>query len=226
MKFRNSKNNTNTESPYVKAQQEWTTRLGSAQSQLINWQLIGLGSVILSILLLIALITVTLKHKEYVYVAQVSPNENVVNTVSLNKMVTPTQAQQAYFIAQFINQIMTLPLDPVVARNNWLSAYQKVSGPAVAQLTAFAQSINPLANLGTMTSSVEINNFNAVSNNSLQFTWTQITYDDQGQINQKKVYNGLFTVVQGAPPTDVKSILDNPFGLKITYFSLNSEAQS
>jgi type IV secretory pathway TrbF-like protein len=100
-----------------------------------------------------------------------------------------------------------------------------VSGQAVNQLTTFAQGINPLANLGNVTSSVQINNFNAVSDNSLQFTWTQTTYDNQGQITNQVVYNGLFTLQQDTPPTDVSGVLENPFGLKITYFSMNSEAQ-
>jgi type IV secretion system protein TrbF len=122
MKFRNKKDMPEANSPYEKAQGEWSARIGNAKSQVFNWQMIALGSVIVSILLLIALIIISGKQKEYVYVAQVAPNENVVNTVSLSQRITPTQAQKAYFVAQFINQIMTLPLDPVVllATIGWL----------------------------------------------------------------------------------------------------------
>lgn len=226
MKFRNKKNDSTETSPYLRAQEEWSSRIGAAKSQLINWQVVALGSLLVTMTLIIAITLISYKQKEYVYVAQVGPNEAVTNTIDINQKITPTQAQKAYFIAQFINQIMSLPLDPVVARNNWLSAYQKVSGQAVAQLTQYAQSNNPFANLGTLTTSVQITNFNAQSDNSLQFTWTQTTYNNQGQVSKQVVYNGLFTVQQGTPPTTVKGILENPFGLKITYFSLNSEAQS
>jgi type IV secretion system protein TrbF len=226
MKFRNKKNDAAETSPYVRAQQEWSSRIGAAKSQLINWQVVALGSLLVTMILIIALTIISYKQKEYVYVAQVGPNEDVVNTIDISQKINATQAQKAYFIAQFINQIMGLPLDPVIARNNWLSAYKKVTGQAVNQLTTYAQSANPFANLGTLTTSVIINNFNAESDNSLQFTWTVTTYDTQGQVSKQVVYNGLFTVQQGTAPTDVKGILENPFGLKITYFSLNSEAQS
>lgn len=225
MKFKNKRAAPIEESPYQRAQAEWNSRVGSARSQVFNWRMVALGSLLVTILLIIALVILSHKQQEYVYVAEVGPNENVVNTISLNQRMSPSQAQKAYFVAQFINQIMSLPLDPVIARNNWLSAYQKVSGTAVSQLTAYAQSANPFANLGEMTSAVTINNFNAQSDNSLQFNWTVTTYDNQGQVTQQVIYNGLFTLQQGKPPTDVKGVLENPFGLKITYFSLNSEEQ-
>lgn len=227
MKLRNKNDDTTTDhdSPYLKAQEEWATRIGNAKSQLLNWQIIALGSVIISVLLLIAIVIISGKQKEYVYVAEVGPNQSVVNTVSIDQKITASQAQKAYFVSEFINEIMSLPLDPVVARNNWFSAYQKVTGTAVGQLTTFAQASNPFDNLGTMTSAVQINSFNAQSDNSIQVTWTQTTYDNQGQVNKKAMYSGLFTLQQGPTPTDVKSVLQNPFGLKITYFSLNNEAQ-
>lgn len=213
------------DSIYQKAQAEWSERIGNARSQAFNWQIIALGSLLVTLCLIFALIIIAHKQQEYVYVAEVGPNQSVENAVSITQRITPTTAQKAYFVAQFINNIMNLPIDPVVARNNWLQAYQQVSGTAVSQLTSYAQSANPFANLGEMTSAVQITNFNAQSDNTIQFTWTQTTYDNQGQVNKQVVYNGLFTLAQGKPPTDVKGVLANPFGLKITYFSLNSEEQ-
>lgn len=223
MKQKNNIDDANESTPYTRAQEEWASRIGSAKTQLINWQIIGLGSIITTIILLVALLIIMNKHQEYVYIAQVQPNENVVNTVSLNKQLSPTMAQKAYFVGEFINNIMNIPLDPVVARNNWVNAYSQVNGQAISQLTSFAQSINPLANLGNQTSSVQINNFNAISDNSLQFSWIQITYNSQGQVIKQVMYNGLFTLQQSDPPKDVQGVLTNPFGLKIVYFSMNSE---
>lgn len=211
---------------YERAQNEWNERLGLAKTQLRNWQLLALGSVLISIILGVAVVMIAGKQKEYLYIAQVAPNETVTNTVALTQTISPTDAQKAYFIAQFLNETMTLPLDPVVARNNWLMAYQKITGQAVGQLTAFAQLDNPLNNVGNMTQDIQINSFNAVSNNSMQFSWTQTAYDNEGQVTKTTVYNGLFTLAQTSPPTDIQGILANPFGLKITYLSINIEGQS
>ena len=213
-------------SPYSKAQHEWSSRLGTAKSQLLNWQLLAFGSFIICFILLIALIILISKHQNYVYVAEIKPNETVVNAISLPQKLSPNMAQKAYFVSEFIHEIMTLALDPVVVRDNWLQAYQKVDGQAVAQLTTYAQNNNPLDGLGRMSKEIVINNFNAVSDNSLHFTWTETTYDEQGQVQSEVVYSGLFTLAQTDPPKNINGILANPFGLKITYFSMNSEGTS
>ena len=210
---------------YEKAYLEWSARIGEARIQAKNWQkmaLLSLGVLILFLCLFIALLNM---KKTYVYVAQVTPGAQI-DLVSLPQSLKASTPEQVYFINQFINDIMSLPLDPVMARQNWFDAFDFVSGQAVAQLTLYAQNTNPLQSLGQITKSVEINNFNVVSNQSIRFSWTVTSYNNQGQIQNQITQSGIFTLSQAQTPTDHAELLKNPFGLKVTFFSINNEGSS
>lgn len=209
--------------PYEAAYLEWSARLGQSRTQLRNWQISALLSAILALLLLVALCVVLASEKTYVYVAQVGPGNTIVNKVSLPQSLTPTQVQESYFVGQFINNIMALPLDPVVARQGWFDAYGMVGGQAVSQLTNFAQATNPFNTLGTETKSVQISSVNAVSDQSIQVTWVTTTFNSQGASQAQQTYNGVFTIAQGPLPKTTAGLLLNPFGLRITYFTINNE---
>lgn len=211
------------ETPYEKAYIEWSDRLGQTRLQLKTWRLAALLSLLLALVLAVVLVMMTSKQSTYVYVAEVRPGETVANKVSLPALFSPTEAQQAYFIGQFINNIMSLPLDPVIARQNWFDAYTMVSGEAQSQLTAFAQSLDPFSALGTETKSVQINAINSVSDRSIQASWTTTTYNSQGAVQDQATYDGVFTLMQGRLPDTTAQLLKNPFGLKIIYFSINRE---
>ncbi len=208
--------------PYEKARTEWSDRMGDARTQARNWQLTGFLSLALLVLFLILFIVAESRQKNYVYVAQVGPDQST-HMVALPQTLHASSAVQAYFVGNFITDIMSLPLDPVVARQNWFSAYSMADGQAITQLTHYAQTANPFAHLGSLTSSVQITDFNKVSDQSIQFEWTVTTYDNQGQVQQQIPYSGIFTLAKGPVPATQDALLQNPFGLKIIYFSLNSE---
>lgn len=214
---------------YRKAYMDWSMRIGTSKLQAKNWRLACMLSLFLLVLLVIAMIAVLSLQKSYVYVAEVQPQDNIVNVRSLDQPYIPSQAQEEYFVAQFIKNMMQLPLDPVVLRNNWLNAYSVVQGNAQAQLNQYvqSQSPSPFALVGKQTRTVVITQFNAVSDSSYEFNWRVTTYDNNGKLNSQSLYNGIFTVVQGVAPSNEQELLNNPLGLRIEYFSIsNEEGQS
>ncbi len=213
----------NRPTPYEAAYLEWSNRIGETKGQLRTWRIFALVSMLIALLLIVALTIVVAAQKTYVYVAEVRPDETTINKVLLPQRFSANQAQETYFVGQFINNIMSLPLDPVVARQNWFDAYSMSTNQALAQLTTFAQANDPLNNLGVETKSVQINSVNPVSEHSIQATWTTTTYNNSGVVQDQSVYNGVFTLAQGELPKTTKDLLRNPFGLKITYFSINRE---
>ncbi len=217
--------NTDNLTAYEKAYLEWSARIGDARTQAQNWQKIAVLSLIVLILFLLAFIVVIDMKKTYVYVAQANP-DHTTTLVQLPQSLKASSAQQAYFVNQFITDIMSLPLDPVIARQNWFNAFDFVSNQAISQLTSYAQGANPLQQLGQITKAVQINNFNVVSDQSIRFTWTVTTYNNQGQIQNQITQSGIFTVSQTDIPDDQTELLKNPFGLKISYFSINNEGSS
>ncbi len=210
---------------YQKAYMDWSMRIGTSKLQAKNWRLACMLSLVLLVLLVIAMIAVLGLQKSYVYVAEVQPQDNIVNVRSLDQPYVPTQAQEEYFVAQFIENMMQLPLDPVILRNNWLKAYSVVQGNAQGQLNQYVQSQNPspFALVGKRTQTVAITQFNAVSDSSYEFNWRVTTYDNNGKLSGQTLYNGIFTVVQGVPPSNEQELLNNPLGLRIEYFSISNE---
>jgi type IV secretion system protein VirB5 len=208
---------------YQRAFDEWDTRIGSAQVQARNWRLACLGSILLAVLLIIGIFMLLLGQKNYVYVAEVSPSSGVVNLQSVDTDVQPSSAEEAYFIGRFIHNVMSLPLDPVVARKNWLAAYDMVAGQAVNALTQYAQQNPPFGQLGNQTRSVSVKNFNPIGNHSYEFTWVVTTYDNNGAVQTIKLYNGVFTVTYLGAPKTIDEIMVNPLGIKIAYFNFKSE---
>lgn len=208
---------------YRQAYNEWSKRIGSAKTQARNWRFACLLCFIVMILMLVALIMLLDTQKSYVYVAEVKPQESIVNVRSMTESYTPTQAQEEYFISQFIERTMALPLDPVVLRNRWLAAYGSTEGRAKEQLNAYARKNDPFKLVGKQTATVDIQKYNPISNSSYAFDWVVTTFDDNGKVISKIAYNGIFTLVSGRKPTNQKQLLSNPFGLRVEYFSISSE---
>ena len=218
-----STEDTNQNNQYQRAYQEWSDRIGSARTQARNWRLGFILSVIALVLLVICLMMVLAMQKRYVYVAQIEPRANIVNLRTVDAVYEPTNAQSEYMIGRFIRALMALPLDPVVARDNWLYAYSLVQGQADQQLNTYFQTKNPIGDLGHSTKTVEIQTFHPISKNSYSFTWTQTQYDSQGKVENVTLYNGIFTIATGFTPKTTDQLLTNPFGVKIVYFSFSSE---
>lgn len=208
---------------YQKATAEWNERIGSAKVQARNWRFAFILSVVALFLLAVCLVLALASQKRLVYVAEIKPQDNIVNLQTVGPVYQPTEAQSEYMIAQFIRSIMSLPLDPVVARTNWFNAYALVTGQAVQQLTHYAQTNNPLAEMGRVTKTVDIRNFHPIGQNSYEFTWTQTQYNQRGSIENSTLYNGIFTLASGFAPKTTGQLLQNPFGIKIVYFSFSTE---
>ncbi len=212
--------------PYEKAQEEWSLRIGTARSQDRNWQLACFASFLMVILLILAIVILMSAQKTYVYVAEVKPQENIVNVKPASIPYIPSTIQQEYFIARFIRSIMSLSLDPVVAREQWMNAYQWIDSRAIDQLNAYAQKIQPFQDIGRMTKVVKIRTFHPIGNQSFEFSWTQTSYDLKGNSQHTDLYNGVFTLSQGKLPENTNLLLENPLGLKVVYFSFSVQSKS
>lgn len=208
---------------YEAAQEVWDQRIGAAKRQAKNWRLACIIALLVTVLLAIALLLALKQSKTYVYVAEVKAGEQVANVKPIAEGVTPTEAQQLYFLKTFIHHIMSLPLDPVQIRTQWLEAYQMVKGRARQQLTQYARTHDPFAAVGIQTQTVHVKSFHPIGQNTFEVTWVRTTYNNQGQVAGVKIYNGSFTLTRVDLPTDLARLLENPFGLQIVYFNIGEE---
>ncbi|MFZ9035028.1 MAG: VirB8/TrbF family protein [Francisellaceae bacterium] len=211
---------------YQKAYEEWEMRIGSAKRQSRNWMLAAIVSLIICLLLIIAIIMEANRQKMYVYVAEVAPDQQVINVQPASVSYTPSVAQKEAFIGDFIKNINDIPLDPVVLNRDWQKALLSVSGQAENQLKLFYQALNPLKLVGDKTVSTMITNANELGDNSFDMTWKVITYNRDGKIESTKLYNGVFTLTKRQEPTTFNQMLLNPLGMKIGFFSFSEKGSS
>lgn len=214
-------NNLNPETPYLKAKQEWDERIGSSRVQAKNWRLVAILALIAALLLaILSIISLSLKQNN-VFVAEVSKSGQIVNVVPLKEAYHPTVAQKQYFIVNFIKLIRQVPMDPVAAKQNWLSAYYYLTGRSAKILDNFLKENNPLDILGKKTVTVEINSINPVSDKTFQVNWSEKTIDITGEEEQEQNFSGVFSIMVKQPTTE-DAILHNPLGIYITDFNISA----
>lgn len=201
---------------------EWEDRIGQGKRQLNNWRLCALISFFITLFLIVALVIVSSERDPKVYVAQVGPKDQVQSVRLTSQIMLPTEVQKVYFISQFVKNIVSIPLDPVVLRSNWLNAYSMAVGKAQLTLTDYVKDNNPFTKVGEITQSVKIERYHALSGNSYEIIWRQKTYNDMGKVTGVRRYSGVFTIEQAPVSNNLQQLLVNPFGLRIIFFSMTT----
>ncbi|MEM9243054.1 MAG: conjugal transfer protein TrbF [Pseudomonadota bacterium] len=215
---------TDIETPYQHAKQLWDQRIGNAQVQARNWRFAAIINGILAIVLVGALVFAVRQIKPHLFIAQVTSSGQVVNVEPLRAAYTPSETQQQYFLAHFVTLIRSVPLDPVVARQNWSDAYHFLSERGAMILTNYWKNNSPISLLGKQTVTVEINSVNPISPNTFSVNWTETIINLAGQQTSQKKYTGVFTIAI-LPPTTQQQILQNPLGLYITDFHFSLQGK-
>lgn len=205
--------------PYQRAQQEWDLRIGTSRAQARNWRLLAILSLLTVILLLAILLIVLSTKKERVFIAEVTREGKVVNISPLLVRYQPTEAQKEYFITHFIELTRSIPLDPVLAKKNWLKAYNFLNNRSAERLNNYFRTNNPTTLLGKKTISIQIIDINPISPTTIHVNWVETIVNINGQEEAKKEYSGMFTLAV-KQPSKQEEILRNPLGLYIIDFNI------
>lgn len=129
----------------------------------------------------------------------------------------PNPREIRFFLGDWIKKVRSLPLDPVIARENWLSAYAFTTREAANKLNALAETQDPFEKLGEQTVSVTIQSIVQRSEASYEVRWREATFSPDGQTTREATYTGLLSI-DLQPPTDLSALTANPLGLFITNF--------
>jgi len=209
--------------PYMKAKAEWDNRIGTARVQAFNWRLCALGSIFLSIILAFGLIYQSTKSMVVPYVVQVN-SEGLAQAVGPARQANyvPQEREIKYFLGQFVQKARSIPLDPVVAKQNWLSVYAFLLPSAAGKMNEIVKQENPLGKVGNETVQVEVNVIVKMSENTYQIRWREDVFAKEGALKESSRMTGIFTVSLRTPKTE-KEVLMNPLGLYIKDFSWSKE---
>ncbi|GAY19969.1 conjugative transfer protein TrbF [Sphingobium fuliginis] len=112
------------ETPYQRAAQVWDDRIGSARVQARNWRLAFFGALGLSTCLTGGIIWQGARGSIVPWVVQVDKLGEAQTVAPADAAYAPSDPQVAFHLARFIEQVRSIPEDPIVVRQNWLRAYE------------------------------------------------------------------------------------------------------
>lgn len=208
--------------PYLRAKEEWDNRIGSARVQASNWRFCALGLILLCIVLAGGIIYQSSKSQIVPYVVEVGADGSPQAIGPAKQEYLPNEKEIKYFLSQFVQKTRTIPLDPVVAKKSWITAYAFLRQSAQQKMNALVKQENPFAKLGNQTVEADVNVIVPMSKNTYQVRWKETVYSKEGTEQENYRMTGLFTI-DFSTPTDDKSIFLNPLGLYITNFSWSKE---
>ena len=201
------------ETPYQKAAQAWDERIGSARAQAYNWRIIAFGNLFLAGGLAAALVWQAARGSVVPWVVQVDKLGEAQAVAAAVADYRPTDPQIAWHLARFIENVRSIPSDPIIVRQNWLKAYDFVTDKGALALNGYARANDPFAKIGQIQISVDVSSVIRASEDSFRIAWTERRYENASLAATERWTAILGVVVQ--PPRDAERLRKNPLGLFI-----------
>ncbi|UXR92873.1 conjugal transfer protein TrbF [Agrobacterium tumefaciens] len=209
------------ETPYQKAAQVWDERIGSARVQARNWRFMAFGSLILSAGFAIALVWQSTRGTVVPWVVQVDKLGQAQTATAATADYRPTDPQVAWHLARFIEQVRSIPADPIIVRQNWLRAYDWTTDRGATALNDYARSNDPFTKVGKQQVAVEVSSVIRASPDSFRVAWVERRYEN-GQLSTTERWTAILTIVI-QPPRDAERLKSNPLGIYVNAISWSRE---
>jgi type IV secretion system protein VirB5 len=209
------------ETPFQKAAQLWDERIGSARVQARNWRLIAFGNLLLAAGLACGLIRQAARGTVTPWVVEIDKLGQAQAVAPAIADYQPTDPQIAWHLARFIENVRSLPADPVIVRQNWLAAYDFVDGKGAVALNDFARVSNPFSKIGKIEVAVEISSVIRASNDSFRVAWIERRYENASLAATER-WTAILTVVI-RPPHRAERLRKNPLGVYVDAINWSKE---
>ena len=209
------------ETPYQRAAQAWDERIGSARLQARNWRLMAFGSLALSMGLAGGLVWQSSHGSVVPWVVQVDKLGAAQAVAPATADYTPSDPEIAWYLAHFIGWVRSLPADPIIARQDWLQAYDFTTISGAQALNDYARANEPLAKIGRQQIAVDVSSVIRASPGSFRVAWVEHRYQD-GALAETSRWTAILTIAI-QPPTDADRLRKNPLGIYVTAINWSKE---
>ena len=201
------------ETPYQRAAQVWDERIGSARVQARNWRFMAFGCLALAIGLSGGVVWQAGRSTITPYVVEI---DTLGQTRAVGPAIAayePTDAQIAYHLARFIENVRSLSIDPIVVRQNWLRAYDYATDRAANTLNDYARENDPFSRVGQRTVTVEVTSIVRSSGDSFDVRWREQSVEN-GTLAATTRYTAVLSIVLQPPRTE-EALRKNPLGIYV-----------
>jgi type IV secretory pathway TrbF-like protein len=209
------------ETPYQKAAQIWDERIGSARVQARNWRLIAFGNLTLAAGLAAALVWQATRGTIVPWVVQVDKLGEAQVVAPASADYRPTDAQIAWYLAQFIEQVRSVGVDPIILRQNWLKAYDFVTDRGALALNDYARTNDPFARIGKAQVAVDVSSVIRASPDSFRIAWVERRYENDSLAATER-WTAIVTVAIKIPH-DADRLRKNPLGVFVHAINWSKE---
>ena len=199
--------------PYQKAGQIEDRRLGRANARGNRWCLAFCAAMGLAALSTSGLIYQSAQASIVPWVVEVDETGAVKASGPAETNFKPSDAQIAHQLARFITNVRSVSIDPVVLRENWLSAYNFATDQAALTLNTYANENDPFADIGKRSVTVDITSIVRSSDDSFEVRWREKSFRGGAHLTTQTFTASLSIIT--IPPTDAETLHRNPLGLYV-----------
>ncbi|MCF6108945.1 conjugal transfer protein TrbF [Mesorhizobium muleiense] len=209
------------ETPYQRAAQVWDERIGSARVQAKNWRLMAFGSLVLAGSFASALVWQSTRGSVVPWVVQVDKLGEAQAIAPAVADYRPNDPQIAWHLARFIEQVRSIPVDPVIVRQNWLRAYDYTTDRGAISLNDYARLNDPFAKVGKLQIAIEVSSVIRASPGSFRVAWVERRYEN-GSLASTERWTAILTIAI-QQPRDAEQLKTNPLGIYVNAINWSKE---
>lgn len=212
------------ETPYQRAAQVWDDRIGSARVQARSWRFAFFGALGLSTCLTIGIVWQGARGSIVPWVVQVDRLGEAQAVAPADVGYTPSDPQVAFHLGRFIEQVRSIPDDPVIVRQNWLRAYDFTTDKGALALNDYARTNDPFALIGREQVAVDVTSVIRASPTSFRVAWAERRYRD-GSLAETSRWTAILTIIVQTPRTP-DALRRNPLGIFVNAINWSKELGS
>ena len=217
--------------PFIKGKSLYLDQLERLSQERDSWKKSTQKLLIVVIVMTFGIVYIALRSEYIPFMVRIDGMTGYTEAVGPLKEVKydPKKAESTYLLGEFIRNIRTVPLDPVVYKANWNAANNYLSLRASQKLNAMIAGEDQVAALGKATVLPKIISIQPMANtngNTYFVRWQEeIFYIGGGTGKIINSYSGniTFTITQ---PKKKEEYYKNPIGLIIEDLSYAKENSS
>ena len=206
-----------TNSPYMRAHQEWDERFGDQIKSKQRWQLAAFASLAITLLCVGGMVAIGFRSTTVPYVVALDDVGRAVPVIPAKQVAVKGVRLQEAVVARWITDLRTVVTDAVAQRHLVDEVYAQTgqNSAASAIVTEFYSRNSPFDLLKKQTVDASVESIVQQSAKTYEVTWSEVTRDLVGTFVASHRYRPFVTVAT-QEVTDAKQALVNPLGLYVT----------